>query len=36
MNKTPEEIRRDIEETRSELGTDVDAVQDKVSPSSIA
>lgn len=36
MNKTPEEIRREIEETRSELGTDVDAVQDKVSPSSIA
>lgn len=36
MNKTPDEIRREIELTRGELGTDVDAVQEKVSPSSIA
>ncbi|MBE0009045.1 MULTISPECIES: DUF3618 domain-containing protein [unclassified Arthrobacter] len=36
MNQTPEQIRADIERTRRELGTDVDAVADKVSPSSIA
>ncbi|MBP2217759.1 DUF3618 domain-containing protein [Arthrobacter sp. CAN_C5] len=36
MNQTPEQIRADIERTRRELGTDVDAVADKVSPASIA
>jgi len=33
---TPDEIRADIERTRGELGSDVDALADKVSPSSIA
>lgn len=33
MNQTPEEIRADIERTRAELGGDVDALADKVSPS---
>jgi alpha/beta superfamily hydrolase len=32
----PDTIRADIEETRRNLGTDVDALADKVSPSSIA
>lgn len=36
MSQTPEQIRADIEQTRRELGTNVDAVADKVSPSSIA
>jgi ElaB/YqjD/DUF883 family membrane-anchored ribosome-binding protein len=36
MSQTPEEIRADIERTRQELGTDVDALADKVSPSGIA
>ncbi|KZX21443.1 DUF3618 domain-containing protein [Rathayibacter tanaceti] len=36
QNKTPEEIRADIERTRSELGGDVDALAEKVSPSAIA
>ncbi|GAA1499241.1 DUF3618 domain-containing protein [Paeniglutamicibacter kerguelensis] len=36
MNKDPEEIRMDIEQTRVELRGDVDAIVDKVSPSSIA
>jgi hypothetical protein len=36
MNQTPEEIRRDIERTRSNLNSDVDAVAEKVRPSSIA
>jgi gas vesicle protein len=36
MSQTPEEIRADIERTRRELGTDVDALADKVSPSGIA
>ncbi|WP_026545102.1 DUF3618 domain-containing protein, partial [Arthrobacter sp. 35/47] len=36
MNQTPDQIRADIERTRQELGTDVDAVADKVSPSNIA
>lgn len=36
MSQTPEEIRADIERTRQELGTDVDAVADKVNPSNIA
>lgn len=35
-NKTPEQIRADIEETRNVLGSDVDALADKVNPSSIA
>jgi gas vesicle protein len=35
-NKTPDEIRRDIESTRGHLGSDVDALADKVNPSSIA
>lgn len=33
---TPEEIRADIERTRVELGGDVDALAEKVSPSAIA
>jgi ElaB/YqjD/DUF883 family membrane-anchored ribosome-binding protein len=33
---TPDEIRADIERTRGELGSDVDALADKVSPSAIA
>src|SRR3954451_8662276 len=36
MTQTPEEIRAEIERTRAELGTDVDALADKVSPSGIA
>ncbi|PPF53493.1 hypothetical protein C5C55_13670 [Rathayibacter sp. AY1C2] len=36
QNKTPEEIRADIERTRLELGGDVDALAEKVSPSAIA
>lgn len=36
MNKDPEEIRMDIEQTRVELRGDVDAIVDKVSPSNIA
>ncbi|WP_301541238.1 DUF3618 domain-containing protein [Brevibacterium renqingii] len=36
MSQPPEQIRRDIEATRAELGADVDAVEHKVSPSSIA
>src|SRR3712207_2122474 len=32
----PDQIREDIERTRRELGTDVDALAEKVSPSSIA
>lgn len=32
----PDEIRREIERTRSELGTNVDALAEKVNPSSIA
>lgn len=36
MTNNPEAIRQDIEETRRELGNDVDALADKVSPSSIA
>jgi gas vesicle protein len=35
-SKTPDEIRREIEFTRSNLGSDVDALADKVNPSSIA
>lgn len=33
---TPDEIRAEIERTRGELGSDVDALADKVSPSAIA
>ncbi|GHD49128.1 DUF3618 domain-containing protein [Mycetocola manganoxydans] len=36
MTNDPEAIRQDIEETRRNLGYDVDALADKVSPSSIA
>jgi len=36
MTNNPDEIRADIESTRAELGTDVDALADKVSPSKIA
>ncbi len=32
MTSSPEEIRRDIESTRRELSSDVDALTDKVSP----
>ena len=34
--QTPDEIRADIERTRSSLSLDVDAVADKVSPSKVA
>ncbi|HEV7168625.1 MAG TPA: DUF3618 domain-containing protein [Micrococcaceae bacterium] len=36
MSQSPEEIRAEIDRTRGRLGTDVDALADKVSPSSIA
>lgn len=36
MTNDPDQIRADIEETRRELGGDVDALADKVRPSSIA
>jgi gas vesicle protein len=36
MTNDPEAIRQEIEETRSNLSNDVDALADKVSPSSIA
>ena len=35
MNDSPEQIRANIERTRSELGSDVDALADKVTPSKI-
>lgn len=35
MTNDPEQIRADIEETRRELGGDVDALADKVRPSSV-
>jgi ElaB/YqjD/DUF883 family membrane-anchored ribosome-binding protein len=35
MTNDPEQLRADIEETRRELGGDVDALADKVRPSSI-
>ena len=35
MSNSPDAIRADIEQTRRELGTDVDALADKVSPSKI-
>lgn len=36
MSESPETIRADIDRTRAELGLDVDALADKVSPSKIA
>lgn len=36
MSTDPDQIRADIERTRSELSSDVDALTDKVSPSRIA
>ncbi|GEP47208.1 DUF3618 domain-containing protein [Microbacterium saccharophilum] len=36
MSDSPEAIRADIERTREELGLDVDALADKVTPSKIA
>lgn len=36
MSQTPEEIRADIERTRTELGLDIDATANKVSPSAAA
>lgn len=35
-NKSPDEIREEIERTRGNLGSNVDALADKVNPSSIA
>ncbi len=35
MSESPDEIRADIERTRRELGSDVDALADKVNPSKI-
>jgi gas vesicle protein len=35
-SKTPDQIRAEIEATRENLGTDVDALAEKVNPSSIA
>jgi len=36
MSTEPEQIREDIERTRAELSSDVDALTDKVSPSQVA
>ncbi|MDQ2743035.1 MAG: DUF3618 domain-containing protein [Chloroflexota bacterium] len=36
MSQTPEEIRREIDNTRGRLSMDVDAMADKVNPSSVA
>ena len=36
MSQSPEEIRADIERTRANLGSDVDALAEKVSPTAIA
>lgn len=36
MSDSPDEIRAEIERTRSDLGADVDALADKVTPSKIA
>lgn len=36
MTNNPDELRADIELTRAELGSDVDALADKVTPSKIA
>ncbi|MCT9627575.1 DUF3618 domain-containing protein, partial [Pseudarthrobacter equi] len=35
MSENPDAIRADIEATRARLGTNVDAVADKVTPSNI-
>src|SRR5687768_333929 len=35
MSTSPDAIRADIEQTRNELGADVDALADKVTPSKI-
>ena len=35
MSENPDAIRADIEATRERLGTNVDAVADKVTPSNI-
>ena len=35
MSDSPDEIRADIERTRHDLGRDVDALADEVSPSKI-
>jgi hypothetical protein len=35
MAQSPEELRREIEQTRENMGRDVDAISDKVSPSRI-
>jgi gas vesicle protein len=35
MGQSPEELRREIEQTREEMSRDVDAISDKVSPSRI-
>ena len=35
MGQSPEELRREIEQTRRELSYDVDTLSDKVSPSRV-
>jgi hypothetical protein len=35
MGQSPEELKKDIEQTRAEMSRDVDAISDKVSPSRI-
>ena len=35
MGEESEQLRREIDETRRELGTDVDALTEKVSPSRV-
>jgi len=36
MTSSPDEIRREIEQTRQELATDVDTLHEKVSPAAVA
>lgn len=36
MTSSPDEIRRDIEQTRRDLATDVDTLHEKVSPAAVA
>ncbi len=36
MSQSPEEIRREIDDTRGSLSTDVDAMADKVNPANVA
>ena len=36
MTSSPDDIRRDIEQTRRELATDVDTLHEKVSPAAVA